>query len=325
MKYRPFGRTGMQVSEIVFGCGAVGGLLIRGDEADKRKAVRIALDGGVNWFDTAAQYGDGKSEEALGRLLKEVPETPYVSTKARIDPRQPDIPGQLERSIEASLKRLGRDSVDLLHLHNAIAFAPRERAVGLDRLLGKDGAADGLERVKSRGLAHHVGLTGLGEAGALREAFASGRFESAQVYYNLLNPSAARAMPPAWRGHDFTGVIAACRAAGMAVMCIRVFAGGHLPGQGQVSRMGVLTDDTEPEEEARRAAAVFGALGDAYGTRAQTCLRFVLSNADVACAIIGIAEPGHVEEALPAAEAGPLPPAAFEMLDKLYARDFAPA
>ncbi|MFM2128700.1 MAG: hypothetical protein RL477_246 [Pseudomonadota bacterium] len=68
MHYRPFGKTGLSISAIGFGCGKTGGLLISGSDADRRLAVRRALDGGINWCDTAADYGDGKSEEALGRL-----------------------------------------------------------------------------------------------------------------------------------------------------------------------------------------------------------------------------------------------------------------
>ena len=85
MRYRRLGRTGIEVSELVFGCGNVGGLLIRGAPDDMRAAVRRALDAGVNWFDTAAAYGNGVSEQSLGRMLNEIDDTPYVSTKLRLD------------------------------------------------------------------------------------------------------------------------------------------------------------------------------------------------------------------------------------------------
>ncbi|MBT5047024.1 MAG: hypothetical protein HOM58_00850, partial [Rhodospirillaceae bacterium] len=85
MKYRRLGKTELQISEIAFGGGRSGGILIDADDDTRRRAVRMALDHGINWFDTAPQYGDGKSEEALGWLLAEIDETPYVSTKVRID------------------------------------------------------------------------------------------------------------------------------------------------------------------------------------------------------------------------------------------------
>jgi len=81
MKYRTFGRTGIKVSEIIFGGGNVGGIIIHKDDATKREAIRRALTGGINWIDTAAQYGNGKSEEALGWLIPESGATPYLSTK----------------------------------------------------------------------------------------------------------------------------------------------------------------------------------------------------------------------------------------------------
>src|SRR3954463_14484348 len=72
MEYRPLGNTGVTVSALGFGCGAVGGLMTRGDAADQRAAVARAIEGGVTYFDTAQQYGDGRSEENLGRVLREL-------------------------------------------------------------------------------------------------------------------------------------------------------------------------------------------------------------------------------------------------------------
>jgi D-threo-aldose 1-dehydrogenase len=117
MRLRPFGRTGLEVSELVFGGGWVGGILIHQDDDTKQAALRRALDAGINWIDTAPSYGDGKSEEALGWLLQEVGERPHVSTKVRLDlTRLDDIQGQVEGSLEQSLKRLRCDSVELFRL-----------------------------------------------------------------------------------------------------------------------------------------------------------------------------------------------------------------
>src|SRR2546421_1828810 len=87
MEMRTFGRSGMQVSILGFGCGAVGGLMVRGDPADQERAIARALEGGVNYFDTAVQYGNGESEKNLGRALKKLkPASALVGTKVRLPP-----------------------------------------------------------------------------------------------------------------------------------------------------------------------------------------------------------------------------------------------
>jgi len=330
VKYREFGRTGLEVSELVFGGGAVGGLLVNADDDTKLAAIRAALAGGINWIDTAPRYGQGRSETALGWLLGEVEETPYLSTKVRIDIDDlSDIPGQIERSLTESFGRLKRDSVDLVQLHNPIhgktgggAEIASGSALGLDAVLGKGGVAEGLERARAQGLTRFIGLTALGEAGAVCEAIRSGRFDSAQVYYNLINPTAARAMPAGYSGHDFSGVIAACKAVGAAVMNIRIFAAGILPTDTRHGRESVITLGSGLELEEKRAHAVYASLGDSYGTRGQIALRFGLANRDVSCVVFGLAELAHLDEALAAVEMGPLPQEALDRLNTVYAAEF---
>ena len=87
MQLRVFGRTGMQLSVLGFGCGAVGGVMVRGDPADQERLVARALDVGVNYFDTAVLYGDGESEKNLGRVLQKLkPANAVVGTKVRVPP-----------------------------------------------------------------------------------------------------------------------------------------------------------------------------------------------------------------------------------------------
>ena len=163
MKYRDFGTTGKKVSQLVFGGGAVGGLLINQDDETKLKAVQRAMDAGINWIDTAPSYGQGRSEEALGWILKELDEKPYVATKFSIDLDDlSDIPGQIERSLEASLKRLRSESVTLLQLHNQIGEQISERRLPVSYILGTGGVIDGLQRLKEQGLIEHFGITALG-------------------------------------------------------------------------------------------------------------------------------------------------------------------
>jgi len=325
MRYRRFGRTGLEVSELVFGGGWVGWLLIHQDDDTKLKTLRRAMAAGINWIDTAPSYGQTRSEQALGWLLKKIDGAPHLSTKVRLDPaRLDDIAGQVERSIDESLQRLGRRSVDVLLLHNAIAPAVAGDAITVEHVLGAGGAADALDRVRKLGLARHIGFTALGDAAGCRRIVESGSFDAAQVYYNVLNPSAARTeMPGRWTGQDFGGLIAACKAKGTAVMAILVFAAGVLATDERHGREVVVAQASDVATEEQRAAALFAALGDAYGTRAQAALRFVLANPDVSCAVIGLAEPAHLEEALAGAALGPLPAEALEAVDRVHAGGFA--
>ncbi|MBL6597991.1 MAG: aldo/keto reductase, partial [Alphaproteobacteria bacterium] len=123
MNRRRFGRTGIEVSEVVIGAGWVGGILIDPDPDVMRRALRMSLDAGINWIDTAESYGAGVSETNVGWLVEELDaaERPGISTKARLDIESSEtIASQLDRKIDASLKRLRMDSVDLYQLHNRI-------------------------------------------------------------------------------------------------------------------------------------------------------------------------------------------------------------
>lgn len=323
MKTRRFGRTGLEVSELVFGGGWVGGILIHQDDRIKLQAVRRALDAGVNVIDTAASYGDGRSEEALGWILKEVDQRPYLATKFRLDlSRLDQLGGQIEASVETSLKRLRRDSVDLVQLHNRIGRTSGDETIGIDHVLGERGVADTLDRLRASGITRFIGITGLGEPDAVRDVIESGRVDSAQIYYNLLNPSAGQAMPEAWSGHDFGRVIEACKARDVAVMNIRVLASGVLATDERHGREIQIVPDADLPLEAMRAKAVFDKLGQRFGTRAQTALRFSLANPDLSCIVVGMAELDHLEQALAAADMGPMPEDGLDDLAALYAANF---
>ena len=207
-----------------------------------------------------------------------------------------------------------------MQLHNPIGRQTGNGLLGVEHVLG--GVADGLERLRAQGLTRFIGITALGEAAACRTAIESGRFDSAQVYYNLLNPSAGRAMPAAWSGHNFGGIVAACRERGVAVMNIRVFAAGVIPTDERHGREIVLTEDSEVSVEEKRVRAVFDVLGDAHGSRAQTAVRFSLANSDISCVVVGLAELGHIDEAVAGFAAGPLPEQAIAALDGVYAANF---
>jgi aryl-alcohol dehydrogenase-like predicted oxidoreductase len=121
MKYRTLGRTGWKVSEISFGAWAIGGTWGPVEDKESIAALHAALDGGVNFFDTADVYGDGHSERLLAKLRKERKEPFYIATKAgrRLNPHTPDGYNRqnLTAFIDRSLKNLETDTIDLLQLH----------------------------------------------------------------------------------------------------------------------------------------------------------------------------------------------------------------
>ena len=83
MKYRNLGKTGLKVSELGFGCGSIGGLMVRGERKDQLRVVTRAIESGINYFDTARIYGDGQSETNLGQVLKELKSDVVVGTKVQ--------------------------------------------------------------------------------------------------------------------------------------------------------------------------------------------------------------------------------------------------
>ena len=318
MNYRPFGRTGLEVSELVFGGGAVGGLLIDADDGTKRQAIDRAIGAGINWIDTAAAYGQGRSEEALGWLLAGHSDV-HVSTKFTIDTRDlSDVTGQIEASLTDSLRRLQRSSVTLLQLHNQIGSETRGRMIAVDEVLKSGGVLDALDRLREQGLIEHFGITALGETPSILSVIESGRIASAQVYFNLLNPSAGWPMPASWPVYDFGGVLEACERHGVAAMNIRVFSAGVIATDARTGKERPLTPGDTVESETEKARTLFGALGDRYGSRAQTAIRFALAEPRLSCVVFGLAEPAHLEEALAAESAGPLPPDALEELRAIY-------
>ena len=323
MKYRSFGITDLPVSEVVFGGGAVGGLLIHQDDDAKRAAIRRAIDAGVNWIDTAPTYGDGQSEAALGWLLEELDTDVYLSTKVFLDPRGlQDIRGEVERSLEQSLQRLRKDRVDVFQLHNPLGYG--EGAIEPASVLDDGGVLDVMETLRDQDLFDHIGMTALGRKEAIVEVIDSARFASAQVYYNCLNPTAAMTeAPPGWSGHDFSGVMEACGRQGMAVMAIRVFAAGVIATEVRHGReTPPLTEGTDLDVEEQRARTLFAELGDTGSTRAQTALRYVLANEDVHCAVIGLAEIAHLQEALGVEDMDELSESTLERIADLHRSNF---
>ena len=129
MRKAILGRTGLEISELVLGGGVTGGILINADEATRFNALRRAVMGGINWIDTAPIYGNGASEETIGRHIESLTPRPQISTKVRLETEDMDnIPSAILRSLEASLTRLAgaaRRAVPASQSHRHHARRPR--------------------------------------------------------------------------------------------------------------------------------------------------------------------------------------------------------
>ena len=194
MEMRTLGRTGVKVSVLGFGCGAVGGMMVKGSLADQERAVARALEAGITFFDTAPMYGNGASETNLGRVLARLKPEIFLATKVTVLPEDKgDIAGAVARSLEASLKRLGRESVDLLQLHNRIDSAGTDRPLTAETVIQE--VAPAMENLKRQGKIRFAGITALGETALLHRVVDSKAFDTAQICFNLLNPSAAGPVP----------------------------------------------------------------------------------------------------------------------------------
>ena len=170
MQLRVFGRTGMQLSVLGFGCGAVGGFMVRGDPAEQERTVARALAAGVNYFDTAVQYGNGESEKNLGRVLRKLkPANIAVGTKVRLPPEDYGrIADAITTSLEGSLARLGLERVDIFHLHNSITETGGGPALSVRQVL--DEVVPAFERLRQQGKIRFLGMTAVGDTAALQSS-----------------------------------------------------------------------------------------------------------------------------------------------------------
>jgi aryl-alcohol dehydrogenase-like predicted oxidoreductase len=323
MEHRMLGSTGVRLSALGFGCGNVGGLLIRASAAERERAVARALELGINYFDTAPLYGNGESERNLGAALRALRADARVGTKLRIGAAPPEaIPELVTKSIDESLRRLGREQVDLVQLHDAIGSASGARSVPVRTLL--DVLVPTLEKLIEQGKTRFFGITALGETAALLQAIDSGSLASAQVCFNLLNPSAAYALPASFPGHDFGGLLHRAQARGMGAIAIRALAAGALSGSDErhpiaVPQVGPIASGPDYATDVARATR-FGVLVESghVGSLVEAAIRFALSSDAISTVLVGYSSIEQLETAAAAAEKGPLSPAALAQIEKVW-------
>lgn len=271
---RPLGASGVSVGPLGFGAWAVGGGWGDRDPAQARRALERALELGITFFDTAPTYGGGASEALLGSVLAPVRERVIIATKCgpRDDPRA---------SLEASLRRLRTDRVDLLQLHE-VPEAPG----ALERQL------EGMQVLVQSGKARWLGLSNAGSADVQR-ALAVAALVSLQGLYNLLDRDAERELFPL------------ARAAALGFLAYRPLASGLFTGKyAEAPRFGVADHRANLHwfrgaEFVRRQAVLAGLepIARACGlTLAQLALAWALARPEVTVVLVGARSAAQVEE-----------------------------
>jgi Predicted oxidoreductases (related to aryl-alcohol dehydrogenases) len=329
MQFRTIGKTGVRVSEIGFGCGNNAVLMVKASYEDQVKAVRHALDLGINYFDTAFAYGLGKSEENLGKILNQLKTPAVISTKIRLEADAlTDIKAATQREVEAGLRRLQRDSVDLIQLHTRVVTGrQQDKRFGMTpgEILGRSGVIEGFKAMRDKGKVGYFGFTGLGDPAALHEVVDSGAFHSFQAYYNLLNPSSGHPVPPAFSALDYGQLIDRAAARGMGVAVIRVLAAGALtsnPGAGGGSTPEPLSKGSEYSLDVQRAEKLKAALAVDGKGMTQAAIRFGLMNPKVSTVLVGFSNSAHIDEAVACSGAPPLSNEEMAMIQRLWQTDF---
>ena len=318
--FRPLGSTGINVFPVAFGAGPISGLMTGENFENQQATVRRALDVGVNWFDTAATYGNGHSEISLGKVLQALGavDSVHLATKVRFAPDDFENLGKSVRSsVEQSCQRLGCRGITLLQIHNAITAQRDDEPTSITPtdILEPGGVLEVFRQLQADGLVQHLGITAIGQTEALREVVESGQFATIQVPYNLLNPSAGQECPASFTEANYGNIISQCANQRMGVFVIRVFAGGVLAGQPpspHTYKTKFFPLDLYQRDQ-QRVECLQKLLPDEL-TPINAALRFVLSHPQVTSAIVGFGETTHVDGSISCLEEGPLPDALVAQL-----------
>lgn len=319
MQTSSFGRTDLKVSRLTFGCGAVGGLMTLGRPADQDNAIAWARDNGINFFDTAASYGDGASERNLGRALAGNTTDIVVSTKVGLPESQfSNLSVWIEQSLNASLERLQLDCVDLFQLHNTIGEQDRHGTITAKQVLEE--VVPAFAKLRDAGKTRYLGFTAKGNINQLLQLVHSDQFDSAQIFYNLLVPTAGEPALPDYPATDFKQLLHESARHGVGAIGVRVLAGGalsgsvdrHPLGMPSVAPIGSNTDYATDVERALRFKPLIEA-GFAP-TLAELALRYVISNPALPTTEIGIATLEQLQLAADAVNRGPLPEDALSLI-----------
>jgi aryl-alcohol dehydrogenase-like predicted oxidoreductase len=321
MKYRELGRTGWKVSEISFGTWAIGGAWGDVSDKDSLAALHAALDGGVNFFDTADVYGDGRSERLMAKLKKERKEKFYVATKAgrRLPKQTPEGYSRenLTSFIERSLRNLDTDAIDLLQLH-----CPPTEVYYMPEVFGV------LDDFVKAGKLRHYGVS----VEKVEEALKAVEFpnvQSVQIIFNIFRQRPADLF------------FAEAQKKKVGILARVPLASGLLSGKitrdsrfakddhRNFNRHGESFDRGETFsgvdfETGLRAVEELKSLAPKNATMAQLALRWILEFPAVTCAIPGAKRPAQVAENIAASDLPPLPADMMKKIRATYDAEIRP-
>jgi aryl-alcohol dehydrogenase-like predicted oxidoreductase len=321
MNYRTLGRTGWKVSEISFGAWAIGGAWGDVDDRESIAALHAALDGGVNFFDTADVYGDGRSERLLARLKQERKEKFFIATKAgrRLPKQTPEGYSRenLTAWVDRSLKNLNADTIDLLQLH-----CPSTEVFYRPEVFGI------LDDLVKAGKLRYYGVSVEKVEEALK-AIEYPNVQSVQLIFNIFRQRPAELF------------FQEAQRRGVGILARVPLASGLLSGK--ISRATAFAADDHRNfnrhgeafdrgetfagvdfETALRAVEDLKALVPKKATLAQMALRWILEFPAVTCSIPGAKRPAQVAENLAASDLPPLSKATMKKIQAVYAGQIKP-
>jgi aryl-alcohol dehydrogenase-like predicted oxidoreductase len=317
MQYRSLGRTGLEISTVSFGAWAIGGTWGDVDDAESMKALRRAVEKGVNFFDTADVYGDGRSEKLLGQLKKETREEIFVATKAgrRIMPPTKDAftRDNLTSFVERSLKNIGQDTLDLLQLH-----CPPTEVYYMPEVFG---VLDDLTRA---GKIRFYGVS----VERVEEALMSMEYpalQSVQIVFNALRQRPAELLFGEAQRRRVGIIVRLPLSSGMLTGKMTRSTKFASDDHRQFNRHGEAFDRGEtfsgvPYEVGLEAVEELRALVPGGATMAQWALRWILMHDAVTCAIPGARRAEQVDDNVAATELAPLSDDVMAKVRDVYAR-----
>lgn len=321
MEYNSLGRTGLNVSRVGFGGGGIGQVWGATTRDETVRAVHKALDLGINYFDVAPAYGNGKAEEALGIALEGRSEEVIIGTKVRVPADDlANATANVQRSMETSLKLLKRDSVDILHVHNVFTEKRDETRNTLsgDDVLGP--VLEAYQAVQKAGKTRFIGLSAMDQhVPTLNRIMESGHWDTVLAYYNLLNWTAQSPPPPGIDLFDNGQNILLAKKHNMGVIGIRSHAAGALTSG--------VDRPVPPENELLRQDIISAAkldflLDGPVETLSQAATLFSLMNRDIHSTVPGVKNQAETEEMAGCSDMAQFSPAQLARLTELYKKGF---